>query len=173
MFSCTKDRAFEPIVSVNPNNPNPLPSVKKLVINELMATNATTYQNPQQQGAYPDWFEIYNPNSFAVDMAGMYVTDNLSNFTTFRIPGGSPATIIPAYGYKVFCADDSTRQGPLHVAFKLSSSGESLGLADTSGIPIDSVSFGAQTPDVSFGRLPNGTGPFQSITSATPGAKNQ
>ena len=147
--------------------------LQKLVLNELMASNTFVYQNPQQIGAYPDWFEVYNPNNFPVDMAGMYVTDNLANFKTYRIPKGFPATIIPALGYKVFCADDTVAQGPLHVAFKLSSSGESLGLADTSGIPIDSIKFGAQTADVSFGRLPNGTGQFQSINTPTPGTKNQ
>ncbi|MFN4852813.1 MAG: lamin tail domain-containing protein [Bacteroidota bacterium] len=148
-------------------------SIKPLVLNELMASNTVTLMNPQLQGDHPDWFEIYNPNTIAINLAGMYVTDDLSNFKKYRIPGNSSLTNIPPKSYIVLYADDTVSLGPLHVAFKLSATGEQLGLADTSGNPIDSVRFGAQTSDISFGRLPDGTGAFQITTSATPGTRNQ
>ena len=57
----------------------------------------------------------------SVDMAGMYLTDDLTNPTKFHIPTGySSQTTIPARGYLVFWADDETTQGPLHTNFKLS-----------------------------------------------------
>ena len=34
------------------------------------------------------------------------------------------------------------------------------------------VTYGAQTTDVSYGRYPNGTGDWQSMTTPTPGAAN-
>jgi hypothetical protein len=35
-----------------------------LVINEFMADNATTIEDPDEPGEYPDWIEIYNPTRF-------------------------------------------------------------------------------------------------------------
>lgn len=148
-------------------------SLKPLVLNELMASNTLTLLNPQWQGDHPDWFEIYNPNTIAINLGGMYVTDDLSNFKKYRIPQNSSLTNIPPKSYLVLFADDTVSLGPLHVAFKLSAAGEQLGLADTSGNPIDSVRFGTQTADISFGRLPDGSGAFRITTSATPGARNQ
>ena len=69
-----------------------------LVINELMASNNTSIQDPQ--GQYDDWIEIYNYGIDAIDIGGMYLTDNLSIPTKWRIPANNPAsTTIPAGGY--------------------------------------------------------------------------
>lgn len=48
----------------------------------------------------------------------------------------------------------------MHAAWKLSSVGEMVALADTLLQVIDSITFGAQTADVAFARVPNGTGGF-------------
>ena len=45
----------------------------------------------------------------------------------------------------------------MHVGFKLSASGEEVGLVDRDGRTIiDAVTFGPQLPDVALGRLPDG-----------------
>jgi hypothetical protein len=43
---------------------------------------------------------------------------------------------------------------------------------DSGNALIDGINFGAQQPDISFGRLPNGTGSFQFL-QPTPGGINQ
>ena len=61
----------------------------------------------------------------------------------------------------------------LHADIKLSKGGEMALLVDTDGITVlDHVVFGEQETDVSYGRLPNGTGEFQ-VVDATPGAENR
>jgi len=68
----------------------------------------------------------------------------------------SDSVVIPANGYVVFWADDETEEGAKHTTFKLGKSGEDIGLFDVNGGLIDGFSFGGQTTDVSYGRMPDG-----------------
>ena len=114
--------------------------------------------------------EIHNSGSSAVDMEGLFLTDDLANPVKFRIPDG---VTIPAGGYLVFWAEEQTTLGPLHKNFKLCASGEQVGLFHTDGTTrIDEVVFGQQKPDVSYGRSPNGGSVWAALTTPTPGAGN-
>ena len=145
-----------------------------LFINEFMASNNSASGIHDPHGDYDDWIEIYNLGDTSVDMAGMYLTDDLTNPTKFHIPAGySSQTTIPAHGFLVFWADDETAQGPLHTNFKLSASGEEIGLYDTDGVTqIDAVVFGEQTTNISYGRYPDGEENWRFFSTATPGAAN-
>ena len=143
-----------------------------IYINEFMADNDGAFEDPDDPGDYEDWLELYNPGSAAVDLGGMFLTDDLSDPTQFEIPAG---VVIPARGFVVFWADDETAQGPLHTNFKLSKSGEAIGLFDTlahGNVTIDAVTFAEQTTDVSYGRYPDGGAAWQFFASATPGWSN-
>ena len=145
-----------------------------LFINEFMAANNSVSGIHDPHGDYDDWIEIYNMGDTSVDMAGMYLTDNFTDPTQFHIPAGySSQTTIPAHGFLVFWADDETTQGPLHTNFKLSASGEEIGLYDTDGTTqIDSIVFGAQTTNISYGRYPDGEENWRFFSTPTPGAVN-
>jgi hypothetical protein len=143
-----------------------------LFINEFMADNETTIQDPDEIGEYPDWVELYNPGPFAVDLGGMHLTDDLDEPTQWPIPAG---VSIGAGETLIFWADGDTGQGPLHASFKLSKSGEEIGLFDTAEFAyaaIDTVAFGSQTTDVSEGRLADGAGCWVICDVPTPGASN-
>jgi len=122
-----------------------------LAINEFMASNSSCIRDTQ--GQYDDWLEIYNYGTNAIDIGGMYLTDNLSVPSKWRIPSGNPAaTIIPPAGYLLIWADNDTGDTGLHANFKLDTGGEEIGLFDSDGSTlIDSVAFGAQTTDISYG----------------------
>ena len=78
------------------------------------------------------------------------------------------------WGALVLWADKQPEQGVLHVNIKLSSGGEQIGLTDPNGTTvIDSLTFGPQTTDVSYGRLPDGSDNWQFFQNPTPGAPNQ
>jgi uncharacterized protein (TIGR03437 family) len=136
-----------------------------------MADNNDTYQDPDEPGAYDDWFEVFNPGVTAVDMSGMYITDNLNNPTKWKIPNG---VTIPPRGYLVFMADDNqTTQGARHTSFSLNGDGEALAIFQSDGKTlIDSVKFGIQQQDVSFGRVTDGDSAWSVFNPATPGAAN-
>ncbi|MFC1793196.1 lamin tail domain-containing protein [Planctomycetota bacterium] len=143
-----------------------------LVINELMASNNTSIQD--QQGQYDDWIEIYNYSTDAIDIGGMYLTDNLSAPTKWRIPGNNPAvTTIPSGSYLLIWADDDTTDTGLHANYKLDVDGEEIGLFDSDGATlIDSIIFSEQISDVSYGRYPDASDNWQLFASPSPGAEN-
>lgn len=148
----------------------PADSSVVLYINEIMADNKSVLANIDHNSAFDDWFEIYNPGSQDVDLSGMYLTDDLDTPAKYRIPDG---VTIPAGGYLVFWADDQSSLGVLHAAFKLSADGEDLGLFAADGVTaIDTVTFGKQTSDISYGRLTTDPQVWATLSSPTPGSAN-
>jgi large repetitive protein len=139
----------------------------KLVINELMADNALAVEGPSLD--YPDWVELYNSNSFSINLTGMYLTDDPEN-PTWQFPED---TIIPAEGYLVIWADGNPDQDTLHADFRLSANGETVALLAQDGVTvIDEVNFNKQIEDVSYGRIPDGSSSFHYMTKSTPGGTN-
>ncbi len=138
-------------------NMNP---VTGIVINEFLASNDSSVTD--EYGDNDDYIELYNTNDYAINIAGMYVSDKLDDPTAWQIPGGSPEiTTIPAGGYLVLWADKEMDQGPLHIDAKLSADGEAFCLVqDLAGTLhwVDSLSFGPQTTDIAYGQLPDGSG---------------
>ncbi|MFN4122433.1 MAG: lamin tail domain-containing protein [Flavobacteriales bacterium] len=152
---------------------NPAPSVETpvLFINEFMAQNTLTIAD--ENGEFDDWIEIYNPSNFEVDLAGMYITDNFAMPMKYQFPFGSDLTKIPANGFRLVWADNQDAQGPMHTNFGLSVNGEVVGLYANDGVTvIDSISFGPQQTDISFGRQQDGAMPWVFFTQPTPGASN-
>jgi hypothetical protein len=126
-----------------------------VVVNELLAQNTTDAVD--EAGDYEDWVELYNNNEYPVDLSGFYLSDSTTNLTKWQFPSGS---IIEANSYMMIWTDDEPTEGPLHATFKLSVSGESVTLSDPSQNIIDQVVFGAQTTNMAYARIPNGTGEF-------------
>ena len=159
--------------SPSPASPNVLPQLSNLFINEFMASNSKL---ADEFGVFEDWIEIYNANSTPVDIGGLFITDNLSNLTKYQIPTNQAAiTTIPGGGFLRLWADEEPFQGVLHVGVKLSAGGEQIGLSQQNASVvtiIDSLTYTAQTTDVSRGRQPNGSSTFVNFTSPTPGASN-
>jgi hypothetical protein len=144
-----------------------------IVINEIGATGEGAIDN---FGEKEDWIELYNTNATSVDVGGLFITDDLTQKTKYQIPVGSDQTIVPAQGYKVLFADGQKAQGSLHLDFKLSATGEAVGLYQAVGdalVTIDEVTFPVQEEATSYARIPNGTGPFIVTETMTPGAENQ
>ena len=142
-----------------------------LVINEFMASNANTLEDPCEPGEFPDWIELYNGGPLSLDLGGMYLTDNLGNPTKWQIPAGVG---IGAGQYLIFWADDDNGQGPTHTSFKLGASGEEIGLFAADGSTmIDSIRFGAQVTDISYGRYPDVGTHWRFFGTPTPGWKNE
>ena len=144
--------------------PQGLPLVR---INEIMASNTNTIPDPQFN-EYGDWVELYNPDSVSVDISGYYLTDIFSQPQKWQLP--LSGVTIPARGYLIIWCDDHNTG--LHANFKLSGSGEMVGLYTSSGALVDTVSFGAQTSDVSYGRYPDGVNTWFTFYPASPGMPN-
>ena len=93
-------------------------------------------------------------------------------FLDQSLPSLAPIILAPG-GHMLIWADGDPEQGPFHTSFRLSRSGEDLGLFDVDGQTlIDGLSFGPQQRDVSYGRSIDGGGLWQFIESPSPGAAN-
>jgi fibronectin type 3 domain-containing protein len=142
------------------NMPAALGSPTSLKINEWMASSSTG----------PDWFELFNPEPLPVALGGLYLANFPSALTNPPVPGLS---FVAGRGFRKFIADKDLDQGPRHVNFKLSASGDSICLANTNLVVIDTVNFGPQTTDISQGRLLDGSNNIVSFpATASPEAPN-
>jgi hypothetical protein len=148
------------------------PATPSLLINELIASNDSTLADAQ--GEYDDWLELFNSGEEAIDIGGLYITDDEADLTAWQLPANAPEeTTVPPGGYLLLWLDRQPEQGPLHVDLKLSRDGEVVLLIDRDGTTlIDSVHFGEQTEDVSYGRLGDGAADWGFFTRPTPGTAN-
>jgi hypothetical protein len=137
-----------------------------LCINEFLALNDTVLQD--EHGDYDDWIEIANLGDTSVSLAGWGLTDDLTHPLEWTFPD----TTIQAGEYLIVWADGEPLQGPLHTNFRLSGDGEQIGLFEPDVTPVDTLSFGVQTIDVSQGRYPDGSANWVFFTTPTPGATN-
>lgn len=147
--------------------------ISSIVINEFLASNTACCSDPAGAEEFDDWIEIYNTGDKAVNIGGWYISDKADIPQKFQIPASAPAeTTIEAGGYIVLWADKQPEQGVLHLDFALNADGEYIGIYTPEGKVADETTFGLQTPDVSTGRLPNGSGDWSSIETPSPGAAN-
>ncbi|MEA3500107.1 MAG: YCF48-related protein [Candidatus Marinimicrobia bacterium] len=144
-----------------------------LCINEFLASNDAAAQD--EHGDYDDFVEIYNMGSDSINIGGMYITDDLSDPRSHWIPDtNSSATTIAGGEFLVIWCDKESEQGILHAEIKLSGSGEQVGLYQVIGDKadfIDSLTYGAQITDTSYGRFGDGTSTWVQMLP-TPGATN-
>jgi Lamin Tail Domain len=130
------------------------PQVPMVVLNELVADPL-----PGQE----DWIELYNAGGSSADISGWFFTDGSNQFT---FPS---STVIPVDGYLVL-----DRNGPGSFTFGFSKDGETISLHDSKGTSVDTTTWvagQAEQPDA-WGRIPNGSGAFQTVTP-TKGTANQ
>lgn len=133
----------------------PTLAVGDLVINEIMASNTATVAD--QDGEFDDWIELYNNSSQTVSLDNLYLSDDATDLLAWQFPTG--VTLAPDSYLIVWCDKDEEQTG-LHASLKLSSGGEIAILSYSDGTVIENISFGAQTEDMGYARIPNGTGNF-------------
>ena len=149
----------------NPSEPEEL----NLVINEFLAQNNSGIQD--EMGSYEDWVELYNPGPGAVELGGLFLTDDLAQTTQWALPEYT----LGAGEYLVIWCDSDEGDGPLHANFKLSSGGEAIGLygrLSGGNALVDGYTFGPQNPDISEGREYDGASSWVFFAIPTPGASN-
>ena len=148
-----------------------LQAQQSLVINEFMADN-NNFLIDTTDNNFDDWIEIFNSSSSSINLKDHFLTDNPLLPTQWSFPD---VTISPGEFLLTWADNDNGASG-LHANFKLNKNGEFLGLYFNSGagtIAIDTLSFGSQIANVSYGRLPDGSSNWQSLAAPTPGEPNR
>lgn len=139
----------------------------QLVVNEIMASNSVTVTD--DNGDYEDWFELYNNTDTTLSLDNLYASDSQTNFLKWQFPTG---TTIAPHSYLIVWADQDLTETGLHADFKFSAGGENCILSYPDGTVIENIVFGAQTTDMGYARVPNGTGSFV-IQAPTFNANNE
>lgn len=128
--------------------PSAVPSASQVRINEVASDGSDTV-------------ELYNDGTSAVSIGSWKYVDNDTGHSPVSISSSSPsATSIPAGGYLTF--DSTIGLGD----------NDSLFLFDGDGTSIDSVTWADDGAKPSDERCANGTGWFQTSTTATLGSAN-
>lgn len=125
-----------------------------LVINEVAA-----------QGSPLDWVEFYNGTGADLDLAGLYISDDIDRPTRATL---AVSSTISHAGYLLVQLDGNGYPG-----FALGRK-EQFGLFDREGRVIDFVNWSdGDSPLLgSYGRYPDGVGGFYTMLSISPGASN-
>lgn len=159
------ERAEHEFYTINASYPTL--SAGQLVVNEIMAQNTSTVTDAN--GEYEDWIELYNNSSTTISLDNLFATDTATDLLKWQFPSG--LTIAPN-SYLIVWADEDLTQSGVHAGFKFSAGGENCILSYANGTIIESVSFGAQTANMGYARIPNGTGNFV-IQAPTFNANNE
>ena len=151
-------------------NEDRVPPLLSVFINEWMADNADFLADPLD-GEFDDWFELYNAGNETVDLSGFLLSDDPTNLEKSRIPNG---TRMEPKSHLLVWADEKAPQPgeDLRVEFRLSQGGEVLLLATPNGTILDRVEFASQEPNISGGRLPDGSETIATLPAPTPGSAN-
>lgn len=138
----------------------------QVVLNEVMAANA---QAVPGFGGFPDWVELYNPAEVSASLAGLGLTDDPAQPRRFAFPAG---TSLGARQYLAVWCDGLTNAPGWHAPFSLKTVGGRVFLFAADGVTVvDQVAFGGQLPDLTVGRVPDGSGAW-ALTRPTSGAAN-
>ena len=144
---------------------------QNIVINEIQAKNVRTLLDSGDSFKYPDWIELKNLSSSPIDIGGYFLSDDIDTPNKWTFPLG---TIIPENGFLIIFADDLPDDfgatTALHTNFKLSASGETIVLSDSSGIEIDRIEYPEMQNDISYGRLNDAS--YSLFNSPTPNNDN-
>ena len=150
------------------------PLATGVVFNELLASNMNGITDTA--GNTEDWLELYNGSNSVMNVAGLFMTDDLTDKDKWQItPPDSSMTEMQPGDFLFFWIDKDAEEGWNHANFKLSGNGESVYLYQLLGndtILIDAVLYTEQESDVSYGRYPDGGSDMEFMLISTPDESN-
>ena len=127
----------------------PPPGTPNVQISEILAKNTETLGF---SGNFPDIIELRNIGSATANIEGWGLTDNTALPYKYTFPLGT--TLAPGARLVIYGSSSSSVPAP-KTGFGLKDTGDTLTLTKSvaaGGTVADSISFGAQLPDVSVGR---------------------
>jgi hypothetical protein len=125
-----------------------------LVINEVMMNNTATVKD--QDGEFDPWIEILNTTNEKLSIGEHFIGPEVEVSNGGMLPDVS----IEPHSYLIIWLDGDTSQSGIHVKTNISGTSGPLYLYDRGAVIIDEVRYELAPANKSFGRYPNGYGPF-------------
>jgi hypothetical protein len=140
-------------------------------INEVSAANSMYINDYFKKN---DWIELYNTTEEPIDVAGMYLSDNVMVPTKWHITSGisEANTMIDPHGFLIVWCDDLDPVNQLHASFKLAKEGGVVILSSEDQTWTDNLSYPAHNGDNSVGLYPDGGSQYYVMTKTTIGQSN-
>ena len=142
-----------------------------LVINEIQVSNLDMFADPSNN--YGGYVELYNPSNKAISLRNIYVTDDLTNTTKFRL--NTDSGVVPANGFAVVWFDHSSGESGNYrgnVNFKLEMDGGTIAFYNGSTL-IASQDYPAAVARTSYARTADGGNTWGVTAYPTPAASNE
>ena len=134
-------------------------------INEISADNSIYVNDYYKKN---DWVELYNTTSEPIDVAGMYLSDNINKPTKFQISGGDDInTIIEPYSHLIIWADKLVTMTQLHASFKLAAEGGHILLTSADQTWRDILYYEPHLGTESVGLFPDGSNDVYVMSTPT------
>ena len=164
--ACSTWQYFNNVTYSAPNQ-EPTPIAQLLFVNEIQPENSGIYHDPEFD--YDPWIEIYNPNSFQVNLGGYYLSVN-GTPSQWPIPTNEPYnTVIAPNSFKVFWCDNDISFGATHTSLSLNPLGGTATLTGPDGLtPVSSLTWGVLSPGQSAGCSTDGSPNIITFNPATP-----
>ena len=138
-----------------------------LVINELMASNTGVVMSPATN--FDSWVELYNTTDKTINLAGMYLSNDASNLTLWKMPNDIGS--VPAKGFLVVWLGSNvikSNQAP----FKLDCDGATIYLSDKNGQLMTCEKYPEAMSRTAYARKTDGADDWGWTSTPTPGATN-
>ena len=140
-------------ISVHLGSPECTPAQESILLSEVCCDNRRLLAD--EDGDHPDWIELFNPQDRAIDLKGLWLSDDIDVPLRWPLPRmslGAQETLL------VFCSGKDRRDstGPLHTDFRLRCGDEPLILSSSeSRAPVDALlpRVPWHATDTSFARL--------------------
>ena len=143
------------------------PTTPPILINEVSADNSIYINDYYKKN---DWIELYNTTDEAIDINGMYLSDDPNHPQQYQITStmvehthqdgshNSQPTLIPAHGSLILWCDKLAPISQLHTTFKLDNAdGACVTLQAQDGTWKDMLIYSAQDRWHTYGRYPDGS----------------
>ena len=138
-------------------------------INEVSASNSIYINEYWKKN---DWVELYNTTDKSVDIAGMYLSDNIDKPFKYQIPEQGVNTVIEPHGYKVIWCDKLQDETQIHASFKLANETALVTLNSSDNTWADTLQYLAHNGDQTYGRYPDGSDSIYQMNLPTIGLSN-
>ena len=139
---------------------------RAVTINEVCTKN-TSVAAPD--GDFYDFVELYNPTDEAVSLSGYSLSDDKDAPKKYVFPHDA---VIEAGGFYVVYGGVKEGGRAEGTTFGLSKNGETLLLSDPNGKQLECIEVPPLADNISYGRVPDGSGSFGELREMTPGSVN-
>ena len=139
-----------------------------LVINEVMPSNIDMFLDPSMN--YGSWIELYNGTDQDINLAGFFLTDNVSGSERYSL--GTDSRIVKAGKYLTLWFGHKDDYCPQQIEYSLDCDGGVISLLDATGDTVSTVTYPQMPARISWARITDGGNEWGYTGHPTPGSTN-